>query len=370
MCSLFLILGHATAADLMKHFTELEDQGLPMTTLIQIGMDGPNVNWKFYSDAKAKLVQEYDNQLINLGSCGLHTIHNAFKHGAEATEWKVSSFLSSIYYLFKDSPARREDFVKVTGSSKMPLKFVNHRWLENVPVCERSLMILDDIKKYVKAVVEKKISTPGCKSYTVVSDVCANNKLIIPKLQFFKSIAMILQPFLAKYQTSKPMVSFLYDDLLDIIKTLLRRICKPEVLQEKNADELVRLDVEDKKLHVGIKKVEIGFSCENALKQCKNVSEREVLDFRNECKLFIVAVIKKILLKSPTQYPVVSYLACLNPKQMFSNADKCVAKLKKLLRFLLNLKKNDWDVLNESSELLHTNLAIIFSVWYRKVQRL
>ena len=45
--------------------------------------------------------------------------------------WQVSSFLSSLYYLFKDAPARREDFVTISGSSLMPLKFVSHRWLEN-----------------------------------------------------------------------------------------------------------------------------------------------------------------------------------------------------------------------------------------------
>ena len=36
--------------------------------------------------------------------------------------------------LFKDAPARREDFVTISGSTLMPLKCVAHRWLENVPV--------------------------------------------------------------------------------------------------------------------------------------------------------------------------------------------------------------------------------------------
>ena len=65
--------------------------------------------------------------MINIGSFGLHIVHTSFKTGATAAEWKVEALLSSLYYLFKDSPARREDFSKVSGSTRLPLKFVNHR---------------------------------------------------------------------------------------------------------------------------------------------------------------------------------------------------------------------------------------------------
>lgn len=127
---------------MVKHFNAgVMDSGLPIRNMVQISMDGPNVNWKFFNNMKAKLADEFDTTLINIGSCGLHIIHNSFKAGALATEWSLSSLLSSMYYLFKDSPARREDYMTVTGSSLMPLKFVSHRWLENEPVCERALKV-------------------------------------------------------------------------------------------------------------------------------------------------------------------------------------------------------------------------------------
>ncbi|KAG1714223.1 hypothetical protein GQR58_001688 [Nymphon striatum] len=129
-------LGHGTANDLMDHFTKsVLESGLPVKNMIQVSMDGPNVNWKFYGNLKKKLNDEYGTSLINIGSCGLHIVHNSFKRGMDATGWKVASFLSSLYYLFKDAPARKEDYVNVTSATLMPLKFVKHRWLENVPVC-------------------------------------------------------------------------------------------------------------------------------------------------------------------------------------------------------------------------------------------
>lgn len=78
------------------------------------------------------------------------------------------SFLSSLHYLFKDSPARREDYVIVTKSSQLPLKFVSHRWPENVFVSERALDIWRNIEVYVKVVQEKRIQNPGNKSFQVI----------------------------------------------------------------------------------------------------------------------------------------------------------------------------------------------------------
>lgn len=64
-------------------------------------MDGPAVNWKFYEELRQKLQNDNDVGLVNIGSCGLHVLHNAFKTGILATSWDISSLLSSLYYLFK-----------------------------------------------------------------------------------------------------------------------------------------------------------------------------------------------------------------------------------------------------------------------------
>ena len=78
--------------------------------------------------------------MLNIGSCGLHIIHNAFRSGSMETNWEVGQTLSSLYWLFKDSPARRQDFVSITGSSVFPKQFCSHRWVENVTVVERALL--------------------------------------------------------------------------------------------------------------------------------------------------------------------------------------------------------------------------------------
>lgn len=191
--------------------------------LVQISMDGPNVNWKFHRIMQGKLFEQHGTTIMNLGSCGLHITHNAFKAGSKASEWNVSSLLSSMYYMFKDSPARREDFQTATGSKRRPLKFVNHRWLENVPVIERAIDIWPEIVQYIRAVKEKKVAKPTCKSFDVVK-MAVDDPMIIAKMQFFKSVAMLLFPFLSAYQTDKPMVCFLAQDLGALIKLIMRSL--------------------------------------------------------------------------------------------------------------------------------------------------
>ncbi|WAR14725.1 hypothetical protein MAR_004830 [Mya arenaria] len=163
-------LGHATAEDMLQHFQKgIGDLEKQTKNMLQISMDGPNVNWKFLDMITTKIEQDFSVSLINIGSCVLHNVHNAFKTGCQATTWDVSSVLSSMYYLFKDSPTRKEDYQKSSGSTRMPMKFVTHRWMENVPVVDRAIEVWGNIGQFVKDVEKKKIAKPTCKSFEIVS---------------------------------------------------------------------------------------------------------------------------------------------------------------------------------------------------------
>lgn len=92
-------LGHATANDMLESFRK-DFSDLSFRNIFQLSMDGPNVNWKFYEMLQEDIVR--DKQLLNIGSCGLHIIHNSFRSGVTAESWNIhtESLLSSLYYLF------------------------------------------------------------------------------------------------------------------------------------------------------------------------------------------------------------------------------------------------------------------------------
>ena len=121
-------LHHSTARDLLKEFQTITSELDVRHNLIQISMDGPNMNWAFLRLLEESRSSPNTPNLLQIGSCGLHALHVAYKNGHAATNWELEQFLKSAYSLFKDSPARRGDFIEANDlkqdSAKFPHKFL------------------------------------------------------------------------------------------------------------------------------------------------------------------------------------------------------------------------------------------------------
>ena len=49
---------------------------------------------------------------------------------AETTGWNIKKLLKSAYQILKDSPARREDYISVTGSNNFPQQFCSTKYVD------------------------------------------------------------------------------------------------------------------------------------------------------------------------------------------------------------------------------------------------
>ena len=59
----------------------------------------------------------------------------------------LAILLSSLWQIFYDTPARREDFIHLTGSDFLPFWVCQHRWVENVEVAKQALKIWPHVNK-------------------------------------------------------------------------------------------------------------------------------------------------------------------------------------------------------------------------------
>ncbi|KAI8764141.1 Adult enhancer factor 1 [Biomphalaria glabrata] len=266
-------------------------------------MDGPNVNWKDFDIFQAERMQESSVKLLNVGSCGLHIVHNSFKAGHSATSWDIGSWLSALRWLFKDSPARREDFINLTGTK------------------------------------------PTCKSFKNLVDFAAD-ALLEAKAQIFLSIAQELQPFLTKYQTDSPMMPFIAEDLFTTIKSLLRRILQAETLSKlKSPHDLIALDLKSKDIFLAYSKIEIGIASSKVLQKIK-ATDLQIMTLKNECRQFISSLVAKLLDKSPVMIRLVQKLSCLNPSLIASSPQLAASRFRDLLTILADsgrISLNDCD---------------------------
>ena len=77
-----LFFGRATAVDIVNMFCKIHDgdefHDLPWKKLFNISSDGPNINKAIWREFNAKLKALGYKGLINLITCTLHVVHNAF----------------------------------------------------------------------------------------------------------------------------------------------------------------------------------------------------------------------------------------------------------------------------------------------------
>lgn len=156
-------------------------------------------------------------------------------------------------------PARHADYANFTVRTLFPLKFCAVRWLENGEVITRALQVLPNWAKFVEC-SKKANKRPTCSSYSTIV-IALGDQLLPAKLAFMLSIAEELEPFLAEFQTDKPMVPFLSTALYDVLRFLLARILKKETLNAANTPlKLLKVDLDKPENCIAVAAFDVGFA--------------------------------------------------------------------------------------------------------------
>ena len=81
------------------------------------------------------------------------------------------------------------------------------------------------------------------KSFQAVKDAI-DDVLYPARLRFVSYFAGLTQPFLTCYQSDKPMIPFLHDDIFNLVFSLLQIVVKPDKLQEcETMSDLKKIDL-------------------------------------------------------------------------------------------------------------------------------
>ena len=107
-------LGHADA-DIIKDeiVMLLENHNLDGHKLLQCSIDGPAVNLSFIRKLYESFALKKIPAVIDLGTCSNHPVHTTITRGLSTLKFYVEQFANDIYFWFKLSAARREDYAEV-----------------------------------------------------------------------------------------------------------------------------------------------------------------------------------------------------------------------------------------------------------------
>ena len=97
--------------------------GLDVAKFLQLSLDGLNTNWNILNLASSYLVDNGYKNLIEIGSCSLHTVRGAFQTDATNTGWELNKVLKAMYEIYNESPAWHDVYLKEGSSNKFPIKF-------------------------------------------------------------------------------------------------------------------------------------------------------------------------------------------------------------------------------------------------------
>ena len=108
-----LFFGHAEGDKVAEEmYDSMPVDGLPVNKLATPIRDGPNVNKTIFRKVNERISQDHPNfpDLVDLGSCTIHMVHNAFGKALEQYGKDTDQLYTDLHSLFKYSAARHEDF--------------------------------------------------------------------------------------------------------------------------------------------------------------------------------------------------------------------------------------------------------------------
>ena len=297
-------MGYCSADQMVDHFLDFKKRlNWDNPLMLHLGMDGPNLKKSFQKKLSKKL-EENNNQFLNIGSCNLLKVHNAFRKGLSELNIDLDQFACDIYLFFKLSSARREDYSdlgKITEvAAAYTVKHSSTRWLSLKFVCIRILEQWDNLKQYLLVFLPKQKNfvreiKETARYKRIVQNLKSN--LTLSYLAFVVFIAHSFDDFLVLFQSSEPLIHILYEQMKDLLTKIMSYFIKKKYLVEekdgkfipKSFSSVLNVNVAKPDNHKAIKSVDIGTKCKSYFAESLIIDD-EGTSFRKQVVNFYVQV--------------------------------------------------------------------------------
>ena len=362
-------MGEATADDIMNTFNNAVSKKVAKpVNLLQIASDGPNVNLLFLKEYTKLRDFNQLPPLLDIGTCGLHTVHGSMKAGEKATKWEVGKTLKAMAGLLHEYPARRSKYEKLTETTTFPLPYCGHRWCENEICLERASSIWHDFIKFVKYLNgEPKSKQPGKgegKQWLLLRQKI-EDPLMPARMKLFEYVSSLLNEFLRGFQTDQPMVPFLCETLGSILRTILSMYVNSSIM--KKADNLAKLlDIKPDQPNNFKQKdlTDLGMGARlliSAYKKSSSFKQSKLSEFYSGAQTFLSTLVTHMMEKSPLAQPMARMASSLIPTLMVRTSQRDLVT-KMFTKLLEKLSATERITVKEGNDALRQYTAFLKDV--------
>ncbi|KAH8028389.1 hypothetical protein HPB51_016502 [Rhipicephalus microplus] len=283
-------LGRATRDIIVDHIEEALAE-LPRNGLLSFFSDGPNV----MNNVKSKVKQRVNANLLDIGECSLHKVHNAFAKGLDVFCSDVEELVRDVYYSFKHAvraEVLKEQQEVLNTAPHVLLRHVSNRWLTLQDSLSRIQEQFPAIRHYfLKDVAANRRFDAQTQHKRLAS--AFSSRTLYTKVLFLRNTAELFAGFQRLFLKQEPLFHFLHEELVALVQRVLNRVLCGEVFCEKSAQDLMQLDLDDSALWKA--QPELGADTEKAMDAWDPVEKKA---FRLGALFFFFLACGKALLKT------------------------------------------------------------------------
>ena len=300
----------------------------PWSLCTAVGVDNTSVNIGIRDSIKTRVLRQ--NPAVYFNGCPCHIIHNAAQKAGESftgvSGFDVEEFVIDLFYWFDKSTKRKNGLQSYctfcNQDYRSIVKHVSTRWLSLEVAVQRSLKQLASLTSYFKS--ENESQARFRRLQTIFTDPMTEVFLL-----FFQSVLPSFTHCNQFLQREEPLIHVLRPQLEKLLKNVLGKFIKPEVIAEglKNVDGLLSVDYMNTNNHVTDDKMVIGFVTKqtvNRLLAEGDISAHKLSTFYNATRAFFIRATEYLLKWCPLKDELLINATWLDFENRLQKSFPCV----------------------------------------------
>ena len=288
--------------------------------------------------------------LVDLDSCSIHTIHNAFGKGLEKCGKEIEQLCMDLHALFTYSAVRCEDFREVQIEMDLDLtNFLQHtvvRWLSIGPAVKRILEQWEAVTQFVTDLAKDPKKLPRSINFKRVHMMLNAKEKMVTRvlLEFLNDVIPVFEQFLLLFQRASPVIHIMYDSMCDILVRLPRKFMKGQAVEKRYGSDLTSIECQDIKLQLPDKSIVIGKGAREALVKLTSEQQRQAL----------CTTATELQQKLPLKNVLLRQLGCTNPlKRKKESTVSSIERLTTVLQPAISTSEviDEWKLFQVDNEL-------------------
>lgn len=340
---------------------QLAADNLVVKNLIGVGVDGASVMVGIHHSFATILKTVVPDVVII--KCVCHSLHLCAEYACKEIPSCLEFFIREICNYFSHSPKRKYEYTKLYSllydtNPKKIAKLAGTRWLSREKAVSTILEQWDELFNFFKIAsrddkcftAQKIIDIMNCPAYKAY-------------LVFIKSTLVVICKTNVLFQGENISPLILFQDLMLLLKGMLKKIVVPAQLQKISDSELVNFCFDNYVMSTSA--IYFGYDFELII---KNMKQEEVHSVKERCKNFIVIFCKQLQKRLPNNISILESINIFSSATATSQQKQSIVKIANLFnRFSVDLCQEEWENISNKVWQETSNLEAFWCEVYNDV---